>query len=258
MSAAADGAPATPRFEGSYMGADAKISARAVMECKICWTAYEPEAGDETRQIRPGTPFLALPQDWSCPNCGAPKEQFMVLSDPGRDEARPAPTPDWLTRAVAALKADFAEIHAAKMRDTPLVNRALAVAAVGFRPHGDGALGVLVTPWFMNLVLLPSPEDDWSGLSPGAKEVIAFPSGDYEVIHNARPSVGGYKACSLFSPMSEFASQQKALEVAEAIVPALLTPPAPPEPKPVAAPTRRALLTGGVKPAAAPESEPAS
>ena len=31
-----------PRFEGSYMGASAKISPAAIMECKICWSVYEP------------------------------------------------------------------------------------------------------------------------------------------------------------------------------------------------------------------------
>ena len=70
-------------FEGSYLGANERISEQAIMECKICWTPYEPAEGDDTRQVEPGTPFSALPEDWSCPNCSAPKEQFMVLEDPG-------------------------------------------------------------------------------------------------------------------------------------------------------------------------------
>ena len=55
-------------FEGSFLGANDKISARAIMECKICWTPYDPAEGDDTRQIAPGTPFVALPEDWKCPN----------------------------------------------------------------------------------------------------------------------------------------------------------------------------------------------
>lgn len=249
----ADGA--APRFEGSYMGAGAKISAAAVMECKICWGVYDPAEGDDNRQIPPGVAFRDLPGDWCCPNCGAPAEQFMVLSDPGVADA-PAAPPAWIAPAVARLEDEFREIHATKMRDTPLVNRALSVQAVGFAAFGEDAVGVLLTPWFMNLFLLPGPDRDWSALRAGDKEIVTFPSGAYEFIHNARPSVGGYKACSLFSPMNDFASQQKALEVAAAVVPALLdarhaepnpateAAPAPEQPAP-AQPTRRALLTGG-------------
>ncbi|RVT83230.1 [NiFe]-hydrogenase assembly, chaperone, HybE [Rhodobacteraceae bacterium CCMM004] len=208
-------------FEGSYLGKTAAISDAAVMECKICWTAYDPAAGDPHRQVLPGTPFSALPEDWSCPTCDAPAEQFLVLADPGatglaEDAAKEA--------AVAALVADFTEVYHAKMRDVPLVNKALHVEAVGFRAHGDGWLGVLLSPWFMNLVLLPGPAQDWSTLTPGAKQTLAFPSGDYEFLHNVRETVGGYKACSLFSPMDQFASQMKAVEVARAVMAALFDP----------------------------------
>jgi [NiFe] hydrogenase assembly HybE family chaperone len=202
-------------FEGSFLGAAAKISPRAVMECKICWTPYDPAEGDETRAIAPGTPFLGLPHDWKCPECDAPKEQFMVLDDPGRDEAA------GMAAAVRALEAEFREIHAAKMRDVPFCNAALAVEAVGFRPWEGRFLGVLIAPWFMNLVLLPGPQADWSALTPGAKELVDFPSGTYEFLHNVRGAAGGYKACSLFSPMSEFDGQEAARAVAAAVMPAL-------------------------------------
>jgi [NiFe] hydrogenase assembly HybE family chaperone len=80
---------------------------------------------------------------------------------------------------------------------------------------------VLISPWFLNLVILPAADEDWSTLQPGAKEVIGFPSGDYEFIHNTREMVGGYKACSLFSPMADFTSQLQAVEVGRAIMAAL-------------------------------------
>jgi hypothetical protein len=41
------------------------------------------------------------------------------------------------------------------MRDLPVYNPALAVAAIGFRALDDHAFGVIVTPWFMNLVRVP-------------------------------------------------------------------------------------------------------
>ncbi|MCE6957936.1 [NiFe]-hydrogenase assembly chaperone HybE [Cereibacter sphaeroides] len=248
-------------FEGSYLGANDRIGALAVMECKICWTPYDPAVGDDFRQILPGTPFSALPEDWGCPNCGAPKNQFMVLADPEAEAASGE-----VAERVARLVSDFEDIWHSRMRDVPLVNKSLHVEAVGFRLHEGRPLGVLVAPWFMNLVMLPGPDEDWSALTPGAKEQIAFPSGEYEFIHNVRAMGGGYKACSLFSPMSDFNSQLQAVEVARAVMLALfdegvraetdraadiralreaeLAPPPPPALDPE--PSRRAVITAGM------------
>jgi len=205
-------------FEGSFLGATDKISPQAIMECKICWTPYDPAEGDDTRQIAPGTPFLDLPEDWKCPNCDAPREQFLVGEDPGSGDMAEAAMIGAKTRALVT---DFTEVWHGRMRDVPMVNKMLHVQAVGFQLHEGRPLGVLISPWFMNLVLLAAEGEDWSALVPGEKEVIGFASGDYEFIHNTRETVGGYKACSLFSPMGEFRSQAQAVEVAEAVMVAL-------------------------------------
>ena len=205
-------------FEGSFLGATDKISTAAIMECKICWTPYDPAEGDDYRQVLPGTPFIALPEDWHCPGCGAPKEQFMVLADPGNQAM--LIDKDIELRS-GRLVADFVEIWNSKMKDVPIVNTALHVEAVGFRTWNGRLLGVLISPWFMNLILLPGPDEDWSGLVALAKEDIPFPSGTYEFIHNTREMVGGYKACSLFSPMADFSSQLQAVEVARSVMAAL-------------------------------------
>lgn len=208
-------------FEGSYMGAADRISPRAVMECKICWTPYDPAEGDPTRQIDAGTAFADLPEDWTCPTCSGAREQFMVRADPGAADAINRAEMD---ARVAALAADFTEVWHAKMRDVPVVNKALRVQTVGFRAHGEDWLGVLIAPWFMNLVLLPGPGRAWDDLRAGEKEVVHFPSGAYEFLHNSRETVGGYKACSLFSPMAEFGTQGQAVEVAQAVMVALFDP----------------------------------
>ncbi|MGL9622911.1 rubredoxin [Bradyrhizobium sp. U531] len=49
------------------------------LECGICWTVYDPAHGDDVAQIGPGTPFAALPEEWHCPNCDAPKSKFMAI-----------------------------------------------------------------------------------------------------------------------------------------------------------------------------------
>lgn len=50
-------------------------------ECKVCWHVYDPAEGDGVWQIPPGTPFDALPDHWSCPNCSTPKADFLVMND---------------------------------------------------------------------------------------------------------------------------------------------------------------------------------
>lgn len=53
----------------------------AKLECGICWTIYDPAAGDPQGRALPGTPFSALPDDWTCPNCDAPAAKFLVMAD---------------------------------------------------------------------------------------------------------------------------------------------------------------------------------
>jgi rubredoxin len=44
--------------------------------CTTCDHIYDPAEGDLGTNIPPGTPFDNLPADWSCPDCGAPKDAF--------------------------------------------------------------------------------------------------------------------------------------------------------------------------------------
>ncbi|WFN33745.1 rubredoxin [Methanogenium sp. S4BF] len=44
------------------------------MKCLICGHIYDPKKGEQ--DIPVGTAFVALPDDWCCPVCGAAKKQF--------------------------------------------------------------------------------------------------------------------------------------------------------------------------------------
>ena len=46
-------------------------------KCAKCGYTYNPEVGDPKHGIEPGTPFEELPDDWKCPRCRKPKEQFV-------------------------------------------------------------------------------------------------------------------------------------------------------------------------------------
>jgi flavin reductase (DIM6/NTAB) family NADH-FMN oxidoreductase RutF/rubredoxin len=44
--------------------------------CTACGYVYDPEIGDPEHGFPPGTKFEDLPDDWTCPICGTPKEDF--------------------------------------------------------------------------------------------------------------------------------------------------------------------------------------
>jgi rubredoxin len=48
-------------------------------KCMVCGYIYDPAKGDPDSGINPGTSFEQLPDDWTCPVCGAVKESFEKL-----------------------------------------------------------------------------------------------------------------------------------------------------------------------------------
>jgi rubredoxin len=47
--------------------------------CTTCNHVYDPVLGDPGSGIPPGTPFEQVPEDWCCPDCGAPKADFEAM-----------------------------------------------------------------------------------------------------------------------------------------------------------------------------------
>ncbi len=47
--------------------------------CNVCGYVYNPVDGDSDSGIEPGTKFEDIPEDWTCPLCGASKEDFTKL-----------------------------------------------------------------------------------------------------------------------------------------------------------------------------------
>jgi len=49
--------------------------------CTVRGYIYEPKLGDPDAGIKPGTSFETIPEDWECPDCGSPKEDFEELEE---------------------------------------------------------------------------------------------------------------------------------------------------------------------------------
>lgn len=199
------------------------------MECGVCWWAYDSAAGDEDGQIPPGTAFDALPETWTCPRCGADKSRFVrPASDAAsaRDE-----------ELVRELSRAFERVEP-RMRELPIFNPRLRVEPVGFRRVGDRLIGALVTPWFLNVVVLHDP----SAEPTRAALTVSLPGGTF-VFEPGREGPA-HHALSLLSPVHELADPTAARAVAKEALAVLLERDRPRTREAAPAVSRRALLSG--------------
>jgi [NiFe] hydrogenase assembly HybE family chaperone len=191
-------------------------------ECGVCWYLYDPAVGDDVWQVEPGTPFEALPAHWRCPRCDSGKDRFL----PPKEE----PVATALEHLVATYEA-----ACERMKELPVFNPALHVEAVGFHEFHGNLLGVVITPWFMNLVLLPGPG---AAALPreGETRGHVLPAGTVDFVGARLDGVGPFESCSLFSPMPNFESAAAARATAEEALQLLVAPPVP-------TPSRRQLFS---------------
>jgi len=114
----------------------------------------------------------------------------------------------------------FKTIETERMDGIPMLNEALSVDAVGFDCHEGFHLGVLLTPWFMNLVMIPSKENEQilASHKVGSKQFHSLPAGQFEFIVGHEEALGKYLSCSLFSPVFEFADQETAMQAAQEVL----------------------------------------
>lgn len=158
-----------------------------------------------------------------------------------------------LSRRVHDLVELFRGIERDRMASVPVLNPALQVEAVGIELEFDPAaadparrgdvegVGILITPWFMNLVVVPLGRHD-DVASVGVARARPVGSENFDFIGGHEPAFGSYAACSLFSPMFEFVDQAAAVATARAVLTTLRVPVAAIEQTP--SPARRSFLLG--------------
>jgi rubredoxin len=52
-----------------------------IRDSAYCAHVYDEALGDPDTGIAPNTRFEDLPEDWSCPECGAMKSDFHLIED---------------------------------------------------------------------------------------------------------------------------------------------------------------------------------
>jgi rubrerythrin len=69
-------------LQGAGVAGEAAEPVAGKWICKVCSMIYDPAAGDPDSGIAAGTHFEAIPDDWSCPICGARKSSFIPYREP--------------------------------------------------------------------------------------------------------------------------------------------------------------------------------
>lgn len=66
----------TPKAAPTYVKLKEEGNEMKKYVCSVCGYVYDPAQGDPEHGVVPGTAFEDLPEDWTCPVCGASKDQF--------------------------------------------------------------------------------------------------------------------------------------------------------------------------------------
>jgi len=148
------------------------------------------------------------------------------------------------------IEATFRRIETERWAGMSMLNPQLAVAAIGFAQKTDDWRGVLLTPWGINLLLLPAVPD-WPVPATHERAFREYPAGTFAFLPNHEEGLGDYLACPLINDMSHFKDQETAVMTAQACLIALdLAPPQPaPEQADPAAPASPGRRSFFIRPA---------
>lgn len=116
------------------------------------------------------------------------------------------------------LEQTFNKIHLENMQGIPILNSAIRIQALGFQLFQGRVIGIIITPWLMNVVILPTDDEDWSHMNLGDKRPHKFSSRTYKFMLNEFDGIGLCQTHSLYSPMQSFASHEQALDTAQSFL----------------------------------------
>ncbi|MGI9205664.1 MAG: [NiFe]-hydrogenase assembly chaperone HybE [Woeseiaceae bacterium] len=120
--------------------------------------------------------------------------------------------------------ARYQTVYVESMRDLPICNPELEVEVIGPITLNEHQLGVLITPWFMNLILLPGDET-WKDEFAGAICSVELPSAPCEFTVCQDEFLGTFLSAVLFHSVNDFADHETAVAVAgEALLQLLQQP----------------------------------
>ena len=102
--------------------------------------------------------------------------------------------------------------------ERPPVNAALSCRALGFARYRGDWLGVVITPWFVDLYLLPGGGELWGDIPSGQRRYVELPSGTVPFTAADHPQIGPYQYSPLISPVSVLPDMAAAMKLANDVL----------------------------------------
>ncbi|MER2539014.1 MAG: [NiFe]-hydrogenase assembly chaperone HybE [Azonexus sp.] len=113
------------------------------------------------------------------------------------------------------LEAHFQQLWEESVADTRQTNPALQVKVIGFvRCEGDW-VGVMVTPWFIHLLLLPGGGTLWGDIPDGQRRYLDLPGSTYYFTATEAPGIGPYQYTALLDNINQVADMATARHLAD-------------------------------------------
>lgn len=154
---------------------------------------------------------------------------FLLIA--AMSEPLSSPTLPHCENPSALLEAHFRARPAAGA-EAPAFNPALSVEAIGFVRYRGDWLGVLVTPWRLDLLLIAGGGDLWGEIPAGQRRYLDLYGATLPFVAVDEPHLGSYQYSSLVDQVGRIPDMAAAREIARDALQSYL----PPQPPPVSPP----------------------
>lgn len=115
----------------------------------------------------------------------------------------------------ALIEATFQQVAERSMIGLPFYRSQLPVKACAFQLFEGQWFGALLTPWMLQLMLLPGPGQRWDYRRADERLALTFPQGDILFRPGEIAPDLCYLSCSLMSPVEPSLSAGQAVALAE-------------------------------------------
>ncbi|MEQ4922692.1 hydrogenase-2 assembly chaperone [Proteus hauseri] len=119
------------------------------------------------------------------------------------------------TPPIEQLEAFFCEVAEKEMKNLPFFREGVPVKAGSFSLFEKQWIGTVLTPWMLELVVLPGPSQEWPRRKVGERIALELPCGQVKFVVGELAGGIQYLACSLMSPLDRHLKGEQAVELAE-------------------------------------------
>lgn len=112
----------------------------------------------------------------------------------------------------------YRQVYEKSMQDIPFINRQIQIELIGVGRWQHFWRGMMLTPWSMNLLLIPACEAGCIHASKGSESQYPLPQGWFPFVASSVGVTGAFWQSSLFSDMRLFESHMAAKATGEEVI----------------------------------------